>query len=384
MSRMVDLAVEPGGVKALLPWEKGGDEGWFLLPRMPLTLRPLPKEREPTCTWLKRFTGYFFLACVLACASHPASAQQTVGFAAPGRIEGASPTVRMGFPIMGIVKDVSAKPATRVTRGTILVSLVCDDRNANISAAEAALADSRALLAKMKQGARDEERRVAGALAHAADVEVQGAKNIATRFEALRVRGGAGGVITELQVDAASDALKSIEARRSVAAAQSTLVNSAARREDLASADAHLAGAQAKLSLAKAEAEKCLLRAPADTTVLKVTVERGDVVSITPPQIAVTLSDIARLRVRAEVDERFIDRIKLGQAVTITSEFNPKLRAPGKVVAREAQMGRRTVLGIDPADKNDRDVLEVIVDLDKSNADAVNALPVGYRVTVLF
>lgn len=87
---------------------------------------------------------------------------------------------------------------------------------------------------------------------------------------------------------------------------------------------------------------------------------------------------------RAEVDERFIERIKFGQAVTITSEFNPKLRMPGKVVAREAQMGRRTVLGIDPADKNDRDVLEVIVDLDKNNADAVNALPVGYRVTVLF
>ena len=57
---------------------------------------------------------------------------------------------------------------------------------------------------------------------------------------------------------------------------------------------------------------------------------------------------------------------------------------PGKVVAREAQMGRRTVLGIDPADKSDRDVLEVIIDLDKSNVDGINALPVGYRVTVLF
>lgn len=324
------------------------------------------------------------LVICLCCASHLASAQQSTGFAAPGRIEGASATVRMGFPIMGIVKDVAAKPASRVTKGTILASLVCDDRLANISAAEAALTDSRALLAKMKQGARDEERRVAGALAYAADVDVHGAKNIATRFEALRVRGGSGGVITELQVDAASDALRAAQARQSVTVAQATLVNSPARREDLGSAEAHLAGAQAKLSWAKAEAEKCVLRAPADTTVLKVTVERGDVVSITPPQIAVTLSDLAKLRVRAEVDERFIERIKLGQAVNVTSDFNPKLRMPGKVVAREAQMGRRTVLGIDPADKNDRDVLEVIVELDKGNADAAIALPVGYRVTVLF
>jgi HlyD family secretion protein len=321
---------------------------------------------------------------LLAVGSTVSFAQPANSFAAPGRIEGASPTVRMGFPIMGIVKDVGVKPAARVTKGTILASLICDDRSAAIGAAEADLAHSRAQWAKLKHGSRDEERRVAGAMSHAADVDVQSAKNIATRFEALRVRGGTGGFVPELQVDAASDALKLAQARQSVTMAQATLVNSPARREDVASAEAHLAGALSKVALGKAEVEKCLLRAPTDATILKVTIERGDVVSITPPQIAITLSDLTRLRVRAEVDERFIDRIKIGQSVTITSDFNPKLRMPGKVAAREAQMGRRTVLGIDPADKNDRDVLEVIVDLDKSTHDAANALPVGYRVTVLF
>lgn len=323
------------------------------------------------------------LICLIS-ASHPAHAQPTTGFAAPGRIEGTSPTVRMGFPIIGIVKDVLIKPASRVSKGAVLASLVCDDRTANIGAAEAELANSRALLAKLKQGTREEERKVAGALSHAADMDAQASKNIAVRFEALRAKGGSGGVITEMQVESANDTLRSAQARQSVAAAQTALINSPARREDLASAEAHLSGALAKLALAKAEAEKCVLRAPADTTVLKVLVERGDVVAITPPQMVITLADLTRLRVRAEVDERFVDRVRIGQAVTVTSDFNPKLRMSGKVVAREAQMGRRTVLGVDPADKNDRDVMEAIIDLDKNNADTANALPVGYRVTVLF
>lgn len=229
---------------------------------------------------------------------------------------------------------------------------------------------------------------MADAAVHAADVDVRSSKSIAARFEALRAKGGTGAVVTELQVEATSDAQRTLEARQRMAVAQATLVKSPARAEDIASAEARRAGAKGKLALAKAEAEaeaeKCILRAPADSTVLKVLVERGDVVAITPPQTAVTLSDVTKLRVRAEVDERFVERVKIGQAVTITSEFNPKLRHAGKVVALEAQMGRRTVLGTDPADKNDRDVLEVLVEFNKSTADAGSALPVGYRVTVLF
>ncbi len=325
-----------------------------------------------------------WIVAFLCCVSLIAHAQQPTNFAAPGRIEGASPTVRMGFPIMGTVKDILVKPGTRVAKGTVLASLICDDRQASVAAADAEHSGVRAQLAKLKAGSREEERKIANALAHAAEVDAQGSKNVAARFESLRMKGGAGGVITELQVDAANDAMKSAIARQNAVAAQTTLVNSPARREDIASADAIVAGAQAKLAIAKAEADKCVLRAPADTTVLKVLVERGDVVSITPPQTALTLSDTTKIRVRAEVDERFVDRVKISQSVTITSDFNPKLRVSGKVVSREAQMGRRTVLGIDPADKNDRDVLEAIVELDSRGVDSANALPVGYRVTVLF
>jgi hypothetical protein len=43
-------------------------------------------------------------------------------------------------------------------------------------------------------------------------------------------------------------------------------------------------------------------------------------------------------------------------------------------------MGRRQILTSDPADKSDRDVMEVVVDL-KNRPDG---LPIGLRVSVLF
>jgi hypothetical protein len=43
-------------------------------------------------------------------------------------------------------------------------------------------------------------------------------------------------------------------------------------------------------------------------------------------------------------------------------------------------MGRRQILTNDPAEKSDRDVLEIVVDVE---SDA-SALPIGLRVAVLF
>ena len=102
--------------------------------------------RPGTCrARLNRFARCLVAIVGTACLSLSVQAQQPTAFAAPGRIEGASPTVRMGFPIMGIVRDILVKSGARVTKGTILMSLICDDRAANISAAEADVADANAV-----------------------------------------------------------------------------------------------------------------------------------------------------------------------------------------------------------------------------------------------
>lgn len=323
-----------------------------------------------------------FAICLSGATAGEAAAAESSAFAAPGRVEGISPTVKMGFAVTGVVKDVLTSPGARVSKGAPLAAIHCEDRQAGEAVAEAELAEAKAQQAKLRQGTRPEEKKIAAANLQAYEAEALASVNVYGRMDALR---GKGGMITELQHEAAADAVRTARARVAIANSQLELANAPARPEEIAAAQARQAAAAARLQLARAETGKCVLRAPADATVLRVDVERGDVVSITPPKIAVTLSDLSRLRVRAEVDERFVERVRIGQPVTISSDFNLRLKLPGKVVARENQMGRRSTLGIDPADKNDRDVLEVIVEVDGDQAAAPAAsLPVGYRVIVSF
>jgi HlyD family secretion protein len=317
-------------------------------------------------------------------ASTPSGADGARGFSAYGRIEGATPTVRMAFTVPGEVREVAVRAATRVAKGRVLMSLSCDDRAAAESAAVAELADARAQSQRLKAGARAEERAVAGLQVAQAEVDEAAAKSVMDRFEGLRSKGGVGGNVSELQYTQSVDVWKSARARLAAQRAQETLITAAARAEDLQSADARVAGAASRVAAARAEQEKCLLRAPSDGVVLKTFLERGDAVFTTAPQVALTFAETARIRVRAEVDERFVERVRLGQAVTVASDFNAQLKLRGKLVSREAQMGRRTILSVDPADKNDRDVLEVLIELDRADETAASQLPVGYRVNVRF
>lgn len=330
------------------------------------------------------FSGLFVCVGSILGAEAQSTKSGGAGFSAQGRIEGAGPTVKMAFTVPGTVKEVLVKPGERVLKGAVLMSLICDDRTANVTAAEASMADARAQLAKLKKGARAEERQVATAQVGQAQSDVGATRNVYTRLEKLRAKGGVGGNIAEIQFDAASDAMRAAQAKLETANAQAALVNAPARKYDILVAEANVASSVAKVASAKAEVEKCHLRAPRDMTLLKTFLERGDAISITPLQTALTVADVSKLRVRAELDERFVERIKVGHVVSVVSDFNSALRMAGKVVSREAQMGRRTILGTDPADKNDRDVLEVLVEIDKKDEASAANLPVGYRVIVQF
>jgi HlyD family secretion protein len=100
---------------------------------------------------------------------------------------------------------------------------------------------------------------------------------------------------------------------------------------------------QARLALANAESDKCTLRAPTDIIELRNLVEVGDSINPLNPSAqsaAITVVDLSRLRVRAEVDERDIRYVKLGQRVNIISEFDQSLKLTGSVARIEAEMGQ--------------------------------------------
>jgi len=85
-------------------------------------------------------------------------------------------------------------------------------------------------------------------------------------------------------------------------------------------------------------------------------------------------------RVRAEVDERDVGRVHAGQRVRVTVDAFPDHPFSGTVGQIGSLMGRKTVRSGDPAEKADRDVLDVLVDIDQPDPGLV----IGLRVTVSF
>ena len=113
---------------------------------------------------------------------------------------------------------------------------------------------------------------------------------------------------------------------------------------------------------------------------LRVHLMPGETVSTVMPRPVISLADLSRLRVRTEVDERDLGRLRIGQSVTVFSDAFPDKQFAGRVASFGSLMGRKQVRTGDPAEKSDRDVLEVLVELDERD----ERLVVGLRTTVRF
>lgn len=129
-----------------------------------------------------------------------------------------------------------------------------------------------------------------------------------------------------------------------------------------------------------ARAGKCVIRAPQAGRVLRVHLLPGETVSTVTPRPVISLADLSRLRVRAEVDERDLGRLRIGQTVAVSAEAFPERQFGGRVVSFGARMGRKQVRTGDPAEKSDRDVPEVLIDLNERD----ERLVVGLRTSVRF
>ena len=120
--------------------------------------------------------------------------------------------------------------------------------------------------------------------------------------------------------------------------------------------------------------------APIDGTILRVYAKRGESFSTVAPRPLFSIADTSARHIKAEVDERDVDKVSLGEQVLIQADALEGRKLSGSVARISPIMGRKSIDTGDPSDKSDRDVLEVIIDLD----DSSRPLPIGLRVTVQF
>jgi HlyD family secretion protein len=304
------------------------------------------------------------------------TSESEVTLASSGRVEGSSETTLVGAAADGVLGAVLVREGEKVQRGSVIANIQCADLG---SVLDVTLAEAEAAIqarARLIIGSRDEERRMAAQKTQAALAVLEQMQRQFTRMQNLAAKDAVATVAVDesrRNHDVAVADLKTAEQNEQ-------LVNAPPMAEDLRRADANARAAKEQVAVARERVDKCTVRAPIDGTILRVFARSGESFSTLAPRPIVSMANLSRKRVRAEIDERDIGKISVGQRVIISADAYGSREFAGTVERVATVMGRKTVESGDPAEKSDRDILEALIGLD---AEA-SALPVGLRVVVRF
>jgi ABC exporter DevB family membrane fusion protein len=304
------------------------------------------------------------------------SETDAVVLACTGRMEGESEAISVGAGIDGVIREMRVKEGEQVKAGEVIAVIERDELQAELEEARAAVARAEALRERLLTGSRTEERQRAEAQTAAVRAVIKQKKSRYERYEILHTEG----VISADALDEARKDVEEAEANLQAARKNEEFVKAEPLPEELDRADAEIRAAKKRQQSVLEMMEKCQVRAPMAGTVLRTNMKIGEAYSTFMPVPIVTLADTSTFNVRAEVDERDVEKIFLGQKVFIRSDAFGTRKISGTVSRISSQMGRKKIRTGDPAEKSDRDVLEVLIAVEEKD----KALVVGLRVTAQF
>jgi HlyD family secretion protein len=299
-----------------------------------------------------------------------------VAFASSGRVEGLSDTTQVGAAADGVLKAIYVKEDQFVTKGTLMGEIACDDLDAMLQTALAEADVTRQARVRLLRGARAEEKRIAAKKTAAAHATFAEARSRLSMQRALYK----GGEISRAAYEQADRDFGVANADFQAAVRTEEFLAAPPLQEDRARADAEVLAAEGRVRTAQERIRKCAILAPIDGTVLRVYARAGESFSTVTPRPLFSLADTSARRVKAEVDERDLGKVAIGQNVIIQADGLDGKKLTGTVASISAVMGRKSVYTGDPSDKIDRDVLEATINL----TDEAQSLPIGLRVTVQF
>lgn len=323
-----------------------------------------------------------------------------------GRLEPMGELIKLNAPSSsreGLVSELKCEEGDRIKKGQVLAVLDCVDRlKANVEQCQGQLAVAKARLAITKSGAKQGEiesqrfeiKRIQADLA--AKISSQNAvlaklessyrqsvidcgryeflfkEKAVSSFDydqkklametALQNLNEAKGVLQQIQttelaaIESARATLKRIEEVRPV---------------DVDAASAEVRQAEGSLAQARAALEHAYVRSPLDGKVLKIYSRPGEKIG------EEGFADVGRTQnmyAVAEVYQSDINKIHLGQSVSIEADSLPGCRLAGTVKRIGQEVRRQDVINADPSANIDERVVEVRVQLDAKSSSQVQHL----------
>jgi HlyD family secretion protein len=293
---------------------------------------------------------------------------------APGLIEPRSGEIKVTAPAIGAISEVMVQGGDKVTADEPLVRLEDEAARARVATSQAQ--------AEMRKRARNDQgagkaadrRKAEDGVAEAEAAVVQTRESFDAAIKAKR--GGSGS-----DADLAA-------ARTAWSGAQERLVQKRSQLHKLdddpdtplpTANEGQLNIARGELRAAYAELEKLTVRAPIASTVLQVNAKVGELASPSSPQALVLLGDLTGLRVRAEVDERDVGKIKLGGKAAVRADAFRGREFGGKVVSIAPLVQPARINSPGSRNLSDFSVTDVLIELSDPGP-----LLVGMKVDVYF
>jgi HlyD family secretion protein len=292
---------------------------------------------------------------------------------APGRVEPLSGVIRVAVPVVGVIGEVLVRANDKVFAGEPLVRLIDPEARARVAAAEAQVALRRRVRNKETAPTGAAPRRRAEDAMADAEKAVSETRSFIDKVAVERRAGRS----SDGDLDAARSGLTRAQDRLTEQKAELRRIEANAPLPTLAEGQLNIA--RSELLAAQAVVEKMIIRAPIGGSILQMNAKPGELASPSTPQPLVLLGNVSALRVRAEVDERDIEKIKLGQSVLVRPAAFRGREIAGTVslIAPLVEAGRNNAIG--QRNMTDVDVVEVLVDLVESGP-----LAVGMKVDVYF
>jgi HlyD family secretion protein len=293
--------------------------------------------------------------------------------AGPGLVEPVSEDIKVGSELSGKLREVLVEEGNRVHARQVVAVLENADLKADIASSAAQVKQREAELRKIVNGARDQERREALSTVEENEAVLENARAEMDRHNQLF----SDGIVSREDAERFRREYNVAKAKYEEAKQRHALIDDKTREEDVAAAQGALDLARGQLAEAQARYEKTLIRSPIDGVVLRKHHRSGESVSnsSTVPDPIVTIGDNSVLRVRVDVDETDVAKIKVGQPAYITADAYGKQRFLGHVVRVGNELGRKNVRTDEPTEKVDTKILETLVQLDPGIQ-----LPDGLRV----
>jgi HlyD family secretion protein len=244
----------------------------------------------------------------------------------PGRVEAKAGEAKISSQIAANVMKLLVIAGDAVDKDEIVALLDDTEQLARLRSARAEVEfrqaeRDNAVTGSLQSDRRTAEEAVAAATdaAHAAQAELDAAR------QAARLKPDVSAVAAKhAAVSAADRRLAETTAALQSIAAKGTAPPPSRTESALALARADFAAAQASW-------QKTILRAPFAGRVLRTYKLAGEIAAPSPEDPVITLGDLSGLRVRAELEERNVGKVVIGQAVLVRSDALPDHSFKGRV-----------------------------------------------------